>query len=214
MFLTYLNLRLLSLRYESSTPTFQELSSHIFPVRNMKEYNREICYTSRILTKYKTLTVSALHWLSATKYQPLLSYIDPVHTVSSSRNAQLNQLDLVVVAFTHMLVCAGLQTDPFELLVVFCTRGLKQIGLKWNFSSFLSTICLPIPFYQYTHNWLTDWRTERCRLKWSTAWSKLARPEKIRKGFDGRVIKMSPSLRQDPCSHPRCLQCTTLLGFF
>ena len=53
-----------------------------------------------------------------------------VHTVLSSRNAQLNQLDLVVVAFTHMLVCAGLQTDPFELLVVFCTRGLKQIGLK------------------------------------------------------------------------------------
>ena len=127
-------------------------------VTNMKEYSREICYTSLILTKYQT--VSALHWLSATKYQPLLSYIDPVHTVSSSRNAQLNQLDLVVVAFTHMLVCAGLQTDPFERLVVFCTRGLKQIGLKWNFSSFLSTICYPS---HITNIRITDWLTDELK---------------------------------------------------
>ena len=90
-----------------------------------------------------------------------------------------------MVAFTHMFVCAGLRTDPFELFVVFCTRGLKQIGLKWNSSSFLSTICNPSHF---TNIRITDWLTDELKgvqvqMEWSLEKNceKLPRPEKNRK---------------------------------
>ena len=73
---------------------------------------------------------------------------------------------------------------------------------------------LPIPFYQYTHNWLTDWRTERCRLKWSTAWSKLPRPEKNKKSvwrsryqneLELEARSLQPSALFAVCHPPRLL---------
>ena len=47
------------------------------------------------MTRYQQeLTDIALHWLSTTKYQQLLSYTDPVHSFITLY-AHLSQLDLV-----------------------------------------------------------------------------------------------------------------------
>ena len=84
------------LRYEWSTPTFQELELHYlslsvreglvtpdhWPNLHLFTIRR---HTSPMLTKHHLLlAVIALYWLSTNKYQPLLSFTDQVHSFITS----------------------------------------------------------------------------------------------------------------------------------
>ena len=88
----------LALRYESFTPTSKELSSPIFQSLWVSPSVRHAWHPSRspLCAIYKG--INALYWPSITNYQLLPPHSVlywPSHTASSSRNAQLSQLDLV-----------------------------------------------------------------------------------------------------------------------